>query len=127
MTTLLLVQRKIGTLRPSFSLAVAEETFARFNRGGVLTASFLLVLIASAGIYLGSLYTSFYFGFGMGAQQKHIVELGKNVAEIELSLQEKRDRLAYDQTAIVESMEKVSSIKYLTSDSVAISESIVLP
>lgn len=90
--------------------------------------------------YIASLYVSFSFGFGIQRGYERSIELEKQVVETELMLQQKIDALARpsfqkenlgglarSKTDVIESMEKVSEIKYLTSENVAMTSSTFQP
>ena len=85
-----------------------------------------LVSISVTG-YLVALYSSFEFSFRIQRAQGVYEELKKEVLKDEMLLQKKFDFLSEEQKNIVESMEKVSAIKYLELDGIAASRSIPQP
>lgn len=71
-------------------------------------------------VYLAALFYSFSLGFAMQDSMAYEGELIKSFQEKELLLQDKINLLASRQDSALKSMEKVSEIKYLTAQGLAI-------
>lgn len=65
-------------------------------------------------LYLGSLYITFKTGFTLQEVTNRIAKVDEDILSLELRLQERRGRLAHDHKTVLESMERISNIKYLT-------------
>lgn len=96
------------------SLSISE-----WNKKGILTGILLMLLGVSVLIYLISLYTSFFFGLNIQKTGKTIQDLEKKVTGQEVALQRKIDSLAKDEN-LLGTMEKVSAVKYLKREGIAV-------
>ncbi len=91
--------------------------------GGILIAAIIL----SAAAYLIALFLSFSYGFQIQKQAAAEEKLARTFQEAELGLQRKMNLLAEGQISWLESMERVSSIRYLRPENVAVSQSPLRP
>lgn len=71
--------------------------------------------------YLGSLYITFKLGFDAQAYQESITEKSAELLKLDLEVQETKKALADNHKEVLESMERISAIKYLTPEAVAVS------
>ena len=124
MTALLLAQQRILAFR--FHTPPFDRTKISSARRMIAVMTLALVSISVTG-YLVALYSSFEFSFRIQRAQGVYEELKKEVLKDEMLLQKKFDFLSEEQKNIVESMEKVSAIKYLELDGIAASRSIPQP
>lgn len=83
----------------------------------------IAAIIFSVAAYLIALFLSFSVGFQIQKQAAAEEELARTLQETELSLQRKMDLLAEGQVSWLESMERVSSIRYLRPENVAVLQS----
>ena len=97
------------------------------NKNGLFTISVLALHAIFAVTYLASLYLSFSYGFEIQKGNTSLRELEKKTLERELIVQEKIQALAGDNHPVLESMEKVSTIRYLTPENVAVSSPSLQP
>lgn len=124
MTTLLLAQQKIMSFR-FCALPFDRAKISSVQRVAVIII--LALISTSVAGYLIALYLSFEFGFRIQRAQSVYEEVKKEVLAEEMLLQKNLSFLAEEQKNIVESMEKVSAIKYLDLDGIAASRSIPQP
>ena len=73
------------------------------------------------------MYASFNLGIGLRADVKKIAALEGKIAENIYRVHAAEGRLAESRTGVLESMEKVSGIKYLTPDRFAASYALLRP
>ena|SRR3989344_6992490 len=121
MTTIILAHKKIAaSILPVFNFEEVSERFAHLNRRGIASGLILAVLAVGISGYLMALFFSFSLGFYI--QDSAIVQdaLYEALLKEELLAQEKINLLANRDNSILESMERVSAIKYLTEKSVAL-------
>ncbi len=74
-----------------------------------------------AAAYLLAIFITFHFSFQVKQNTLLYEELSDETLRSEILLQKKTSELAQNYPSILESMERVSSIKYLTPESVAAS------
>lgn len=113
MTTLLLGQRKILPSRFFIAEEVSEKVLI-FGARRIITGALAALIGVSILGYLVAVYASFSLGFQLQNQAKNQEALSKEAVGLELLAQERINLIAYEQKGVVESMEKVSAIKYLT-------------
>lgn len=123
MSFLVLAQQKIRT--PEISAYLNFETsIARFhaiNRGGVITRGFIGTMIVAGIVYIGILYSLFSVGFQIQAASASLPELTDDVQNLELKLQARQFGFGSQNMDRLGSMEKVVSVKYLTSETISVS------
>lgn len=127
MTTLILAQKRILSLQLPFLQWDVAEHFSFLNKRGIFTLSIFVLAGILVGIYLVSLYLSFFYGFEIQTGNTAVRSLEKAVLERELILQERIKALAGENYPVLKSMEKVSTIRYLTSENVAVSKPELTP
>ena len=131
MTILVLAQKKILPFAcpPKFCLVKlgrawpikkAAEWFYIFNKGGFLSLTLLLIIVISIISYLAALFLTFGLGFKIQIAEKELTQLKDTTATLELQIQKEETSFAKNHKNILESMERVSSIKYLTIDNFAV-------
>ena len=120
MTSLAMARQKV--LSPVVPrIFVGTVSFSAMNRKGMVTL-LLGALIMSSGIgYLFLLSRVFQLGFQMQELSRRLPELSDEVQNLQLDLQ--RRQFAFDDTHVGNgtSMEKISSVKYLTPKNVSMS------
>lgn len=120
MTTLILAQRKIVSFFPAVNLSV-EARFRRFNSKGKATFTLLGILLVSVIAYLAALYITFNLSFHIRENNEKLTKLEDTALALELKFQEESAGLVKNKGAFLETMEEVSSIKYLSSDGSSVS------
>ncbi len=121
MTTLVLVQRKILSAALPARFGQLKIWFEEINRDGIIMTALAWIIAVLITLYLGSLYMTFKTGFIIQEVTNRIAKVDEDILSLELRLQERRSRLAYDNTTVLESMERISDIKYLTTGTLAAS------
>lgn len=94
--------------------------FSRFNKHGIMTIGIMGILAFSIAGYILSMYHMFELGFDIQAAAKEVEEFNEQNLAIELTIQKQETTFASLHPEILESMEKVASIKYLTAENVAL-------
>ncbi len=123
MTTLVLAYKRFSLPR-LISSTLSEKLNFNFANGTAVLFAIIAFFIA---IYLVALFISFSFGFNI--QQQAIKQKGyvKNLRQAELAWQRKLDLLAEGKASQLESMERVSSIRYIRPENVAVSHTFLRP
>lgn len=121
MTTLVLAQKKILSFPWLANLKRAAERFYDLNQKGLITLTFILIIVFSIISYLAALFLTFNLSFKIQAAEKEAAKLKNTAAVLEFQIQKEEASFVQDHKNILESMEKVSNIKYLTSDNFAVS------
>ena len=71
--------------------------------------------------YLGALYGVFSFGLQLRDQDRQVTQLGKDVDSLELQVQRAAASFPAEHKDLLSSMEKISDVRYLTGENVAVS------
>lgn len=121
MTTPVLIQRKILSSTLLARLGQLKIWFGEINRSGIIMTVLVWIIAVLITLYLGSLYITFKTGFIVQEVNNRIVKADEDILNLELRLQEERGRLAHDNQTVLESMERISTIKYLTTGTLAAS------
>jgi len=118
MTILTLAQRKIMPPTVSLPFARIKEQFFAFNQKGIITILGIIVILVSVIVYLAALYVTFQTGFSIQESSEQLIRLKDGTVKLEFSLRRKEAGLAEANKELLESMEKISAVKYLTTDHV---------
>jgi len=118
MTTLILAGRKVIPLQllilPKNRL---YDLFLFVNKRGGITLACLGIAIISVICYLVSLYFIFQLGFEIQEKSFGVAKLANNIAESEFTMHERQLDLVHREKDLLKSMEKITTVKYLTPDS----------
>jgi hypothetical protein len=102
-----------------FSRVVAFPFVDTMRRAATPFLIFIVLLTVVA--YLAALYFSFSLGFQIQERNTFVADLSRDLLDANLTLQQKEVQLAGEHDSILQSMEKVSVITYITPhESVAI-------
>lgn len=114
MTVLILAQSAILRRQSALAARLDFAWFREYNKYGLISfgiISFLMIALVS---YLTALYFIINLGFVIQKHEKVMAETSEDFLAVELAAQSGRTKLAEDQKSILESMEKISAIRYLT-------------
>lgn len=114
MTILVLAQKKILYSGLFQRLDAIKTGFREINRRGTLTIILIWLVATLATGYLGALYLTFQTGFFIRESNKFAAEYKEEVLKLELEVQEAERGLASSHKETLESMEKISGIKYVS-------------
>lgn len=118
MTLLVLAHKRIlmsNVIRTPYAI----EWLMEKSRGGRVTLWLLGGIIFCVFIYLLALFTTFSLSFQIRENTRRYDELSEHTLRSEILLQQRKSELAENHTLLLQSMERVSSVKYLTPESVA--------
>ena len=127
MTTLILAHKRILSLRSSIDMARIEAWFSDINRQGVISLALGIVACIGVAVYIGAMYASFSFTYRMRTEAQTIKMLENAVVSQAYRVHTAEANLAQDNKTVLESMEKISDIIYLTPDRFAANYSIPYP
>lgn len=127
MTTLILTHKKLLPLRLVSFFWDLSGRFEKTGSSNLMKKGLLAAVIFSVVTYLAALFLSFSLGFQIQEQTASQKELAKALRWREIFLQQRIDLLAEGRLSQLESMEKVSSIRYLRPENVAVSRSSLQP
>lgn len=117
MTTLILNHKKRLPFLNIFALRKSAGWFYNLNKkGGAVSFVLMAVILVSVISYLATLFTAFDIGIKIQTTEKELVKLNSAATLLEAQIQKKELSFVQDQQDVLESMEKVSSIKYLRLD-----------
>lgn len=121
MTYLTLTRQKIvvPSLPRIFSLVLSFQTH---NRKGLVTLLLVGMIILSGVGYLLLLSRVFDLGFRMQSFSRQMPELTDEAQSFELELQHRQFAFDGAHAGMVGSMERISSVKYLTPHTVSVSQ-----
>ena len=121
MTTLAFARQKV--LSPSMPRIFSGAlSFAALNRRGTVTLLLFAMILCSGGVYLLVLTRVFDLGFQMQGISRRLPEMTDEVQNLELDLQRRQFAFDSDHPTIAASMERISSVKYLTPKTVSVSQ-----
>ncbi|MDP3770190.1 MAG: hypothetical protein U1A25_01970 [Candidatus Sungbacteria bacterium] len=127
MTTLTYIQRRMVLTSFDNRMFRIPRTFRLINDRGSITA----MIIGWGGAAIASYLIAVYYFFGLGAsmQQKSLLikELTESNTIIELTIQQKETAFARDNEDVLESMQKISDIRYVTPTDTSVSRADVNP
>lgn len=119
MTVLILAQKRIAPFLMIFPAGATLGRFQEINSKGWVTVLSGVVITISLALYIFSLYGSFGLGFKIRSHQAQVLELQNTVLNLELKLEKKQTDFTEEYKDVVESMEKISAIRYISAESVA--------
>lgn len=103
------------------AVSVLDRSIA-VNRRGAVTFALISVIFLSIAAYLVSMYYFFAVGMALRSRTAMLRDLDDSNVALELRIQAKETAFASDHKDVLESMQKISSIKYLTPANVAVSQ-----
>ena len=127
MTVLVLAHKRILSLRSPIDMARIEAWFSDINGRGVISFTLGIAAVIGVLVYIGAVYASFNFTYGIRAETQAIKILENVVVGQEYRVHTAEANLAQDNKTVLESMEKISDIIYLTPDRFAANYSIPYP
>ena len=120
MTILVLAHKRFLEIPSLFPVVFSFDWFLRKNRRGIITIFSAVFLLAGVAVYLGGLYFTFQSGIMAKSDSQQFAKLRSEITILELRVQERQIFTSADAKAILDSMEKISGMKYLTPESVAV-------
>ena len=102
---------------------IAQAMFEALNPRGVITFFLMVVVVASIVVYISSLYYMFVLGFRIQKGTSMARDIEESNTAIDLDIQRRETAFAQLHSDVLQSMQKISRIRYLTADNVAISHS----
>lgn len=102
-------------------VAFRPVRFARINQKGLVTFCLLGIITLGALQYLGALYGVFSFGLQLRDENRQIAQLSEDTDGLELKVQRSAATFLVEHKELLDSMEKISEVRYLTGENVAVS------
>lgn len=111
------------TSRMTFAdLGIARSFhFAAMNKKSVVTFCLIGIMLFGAVQYLGALYAVFSIGLRLQTENRQIRVLGQEVDALELKTQRASANFPVEHKDALDSMEKISQVRYLTGGEEAVS------
>ena len=119
MSILALAQQKMIPIRVASPLVRAEEIFSRINKKGIFTIGCGAAIGIAVVSYLVAMVTLFHLGLRVQDSSVVIARLEQDVLKSQITLQQSDAKFAEAHKEILQSMEKISSIVYISLESVA--------
>ena len=113
MTVLILAHNAILRRRSAIVDKLDFGWFREYNRQGFISLGIIALLIVTFTSYLATLYFIINTGFVIQKHEGVMAEISENFLTMEFTAQSGRAKLAEDQKSVLESMEKISAVKYL--------------
>ncbi len=117
MNTLILAQKKLLSLSypgiypiRNILIGVLDNYRSRAQKINIAAAG---ILAAALGIYVTALYFTFNLGFELRERAEEISSLEESLILLETETERRKTEFAKDHEDIVQSMEKVTSLKFL--------------
>lgn len=96
-------------------------SFAGINKKSMVTFCLLGVIALGTLEYVGALYGIFSFGLQLRDQNREIAQLRKDTDRLEVSVQRSAANFPVEHKEQLNSMERISEVRYLTGENVAVS------
>lgn len=113
MTVLILAHNAILRRQSAIADKLDIAWFRKYNKYGLISFVIIVLLIISLLSYLAALYFIINTGFVIQKHEEVMAEISEDFLAMELAAQSGRTKLAEDQKSVLESMEKISVVKYL--------------
>lgn len=124
MTILVLAHKRFLEIPSLIPAVFSSDWFLHKNRKGVVTIFSVIFLFSAVAGYLAGLYFVFQFGLAMKNDSQKFTKLRSEIAVLELRAQGRQALTNADAKVILDSMEKISGMKYLTPESVAVTHGV---
>lgn len=123
MTALILARRRILSRIsiPSLALRI-EEHFSALNGRGLATGLLLFLIAAGAVLYLSMIMLTFDAGIRLQEVTREKTRQEKELQKMEVQARVEEAQFTARHRDILEKMGKISSVRYLTPDGVAVSQ-----
>lgn len=121
MTTLILAQKRIISFLPCINITRWSDKFQGSLVAKLPIRLLLGVICVSISTYLAALFFAFNLSFHIRENNKKLAKLENSALITELKFQETSAGIIKDKSILLQSMEEVSSIKYLSSEDLAVS------
>ena len=114
-------QQMISSVPLRAPIGVRAFRFEKINQKGIVTFCLLGLIGLGALQYVGALYGIFFSGLQLQVQNQEIARLTETTNELELNIQRAGAGLVTDHKDILDAMEKISQVRYITEENVAVS------
>ena len=116
MTTLILIQKKILPFSSPLILRKSIKWFYDLNKKGMASSLLLAIILISVIGYVAALFVVFNLGIKIQTTEKELAKLSSDATLLEAQIQKQESSFIQDRQDVLETMEQVSSIKYLRLD-----------
>lgn len=113
MTLLMLAQNAILRRQSAMADKLYIAWFKEYNMYGLISFGIITLLIIALVGYLAAIYFIINTGFAIQKHEEVMAEISEDFLVMELAAQSGKTKLAEDQKSVLESMEKISAVKYL--------------
>lgn len=113
MTVLILAHNAILRRQSALADKLDIAWFREYNKYGFISLGIITLLIIALASYLAAIYSMINTGFVIQKHEEVMAEISKDFLAMELAAQSGRTKLTEDQKSVLESMEKISAVKYL--------------
>lgn len=115
MTALVYAYQNMASRMTLGEIGIAQSfRFAEINRKGTLTFCLLAVMLLGSLQYIGALYAVFSVGLRLQTENRHISSLSQEVDALEVRTQRASANFSMEHKDLLDSMEKISQVKYIT-------------
>ena len=101
------------------AVARIRAYFCLINKKGAITIASVFFITAGAAIYITLLMVSFHAGIELRAINARVSEETRETTQLELAFREQEANFAERHADMLGRMEKISSVKYLAPENVA--------
>ena len=127
MTTLFLAHQRFMSYYPSMPFLRARNRFAELNQNGMISIALIASVALLIATYLSTLYWTFGIGFSLQGDSKTLSRLANENVALELKVQQKESKLTEEHADILDAMEYISTIHYLTPENMVRAASFINP
>lgn len=113
MTVLILAHSAILRRQSALADKLDIAWFREYNKYGFISLGIITILVITLVGYLAAIYFIINIGFVIQKHEEVMAEISEDFLAMELAAQGGRTKLAEDQKSVLESMEKISAVKYL--------------
>lgn len=93
--------------------AACYHAWSEINKRGIITITGIVCVVVAVSIYLSALYGAFEASFLLRRQAEEIKQLTERAVALEINLQKRQADFRLANIPELETMEKISSIKYI--------------
>ena len=105
----------------------ARNRFAELNQNGMISIALIASVALLIATYLATLYWTFGIGFSLQGDSKTLSRLANENVALELKVQQKESKLTEEHADILDAMEYISTIHYLTPENMVRAASFINP
>lgn len=127
MTVYVLTRQKLIPSAITFHRLYVKEWFCGVNRGGIISAILIAVIVLSLLSYIFALFLTFHMGFVIREKDFELDRSKEEVISLELEIRKFSAEFVEIYRDVLSDMEKISKIEYILPQSIVNSHLMITP